>query len=221
MLCAFQDLKLINTPTKVKKYLDTEGVEYDAQLPPSTLRLKAKARMKRKLDETTSVEAQRDLFQEAPLKTVTDLIEMMEVVKSNKTKCFMRVKFNITSISPDVVRLKHAEEHNAPCRGIITAGKCNFCQTYVPGVVCYSFMLMINDVDHDEVVCKTIAAKVLGTSIFQMSAEAFSNLSSQARADVIESAMTRTYRAGTHIHPDDKTGGAICALQAAVAVPDL
>ena len=65
---------------------------------------------------------------------------------------------------------------------------------------------MINDVEHDDVVCKTIAAKVLGTSIFQMSAEAFSNLSPQARADVIEGAMTRTYRAGVHIHPDEMTG---------------
>ena len=54
-----------------------------------------------------------------------------------------------------------------------------------------------------------------------MSAEAFSNLSPQARADVIESAMTRTYRAGVHIHPDHVTGGAVCALQAAVAMPDL
>jgi hypothetical protein len=59
------------------------------------------------------------------------------------------------------------------------------------------------------------------SSIFQMSAEAFSNLSPQARADVIESAMTRTYRAGVHIHPDHVTGGAVCALQAAVAMPDL
>ena len=127
-----QDIATLNNPLAVRKYLESEQVEYDPADAPRTLRGMAKRRMKRRLNEVTSPDAQRSLFQASNALTVSELKDIVAAMSEAAVEAdkHYKMKCQIESLPPDFLKTKHNVGSGDICRGVVYNGKCFKCKQF-------------------------------------------------------------------------------------------
>ena len=93
----------------------------------------------------------------------------------------------------DLVCLKHEVGSEASCRGHVMNGECKRCKQSVPGVLSYSFEIIMRDITHSDqkLLCK--AADSTGEGLFGMTARAWNDLADDKKNDKLEQADQMPY----------------------------
>ena len=139
----------LNTPVKLKRWLDDNSVTYDADDNEDVLRTMVKRRMKRHARETTSLPAARQIIKD-PISLHAFMSEMDAIRQSHDTKIMYRtVVARIDKMAPEVLKKKHhAQSVRDACRGFVYNGTCYTCSAVVEGVDVYSFTVSVVDVNN-------------------------------------------------------------------------
>ena len=169
----------LNTPQKLKRYLEDNGVTVTPDSSTKYLRCMAKKHMAKLRMADSTPEQRRAEFKGdygISIKQVTKIVEEKRAIGAADTE-WLTVKCVLTNVSPDIVKVKHEVGSTASCRGLVRNGVCSRCKQSTAGVIGYSFQAILADLD-DETVSITVAcAEKAGDALFDMTASSFSKLS--------------------------------------------
>jgi len=192
-LCAPQDEKILQSPVKVKKFLEAHNIAYDPATPERVLKGKAKARMKMIAEEGISSDEKRRKFAgKSSSLSVKALKEIAQKMASDDetAKAFYRVEFTIDELSStDVVQLKHEVGWPVNCAGFVRNNKCLKCGLDTPGIPSYSFRAILADLEDDKCTIVVNGKDGAGTSMFGMTADAFYLSTSAVKKEKIEAVL--------------------------------
>ena len=183
-------MERIDTPEKVKEYLNQESIEYQEDDPDKWLLTLATRRLKRRLFEAGDDSLKRSC-NVTPSISLTALICAMERLRAKsdasggKEEMWPTVRFTIVDIAdPSVVRLKH--RLNGGCTGNIVDSQCKRCHSHVPGVLGYSFKVLAADVDTPARVLGVQFSHKGGQSLLKMQPGKFNDLDAEAQGKIKE-----------------------------------
>ena len=182
-----QDKSILKSPIKVKKYLTDEGINYEAETPPFVLRGKAKARMKRKLNESISPAAKRSMFANSSAKTVTEIKELIARMKDGAMtgKKFERIRFTFEDLPTQFVSYKHATLDRS-CNGLVVDNVCSKCQAKDVGVWTYGFKAVIGEIENEDNTMQVWCATGAGRTMFDTEAIAVKDWTTNMMSDAVE-----------------------------------
>ena len=203
------------SPETVKEFLDVEGIEYDDSDSTRYLMAIARRRLKRKerqaetdADPLGRIWGVADALSLAELKD--KMLEMSDNVLTDKV--FVRAKYIIDDVSWPCVVMRHSSDLNG-CRGKVEGGSCMKCGAITNGVACYSFELLLVDIDMPEITLTVQCAQGAASCMFPgISATDFMYLTEEVKGDKIEkwcglpviSGMVMTLETGAdkvRVHP--------------------
>lgn len=104
----------------------------------------------------------------------------------NTTKDYHNVIASCEDIALPVVKLKHASNFTAPCKGIVIEGRCKHCGEFVPGVPAYSTTVSLQSMNTDLRI-KVTASEKWGNVAFGLDAGSFHLLSREEKEEKYES----------------------------------
>ena len=171
--------------------------------------------MKRRLNETTTVEVQRALFNADGAISVASAKEELQSAKLAAAKIdkFLTLRCEIDALPPTFTRLKHeVGKGEGVCRGNIYNGKCYKCQEFAPGVMAYSFKATICEVGDDDINMQVMCAEGAGTSMFGMTAQAFMEQTTDHRASLVERISNVPITCGFMLKYDPDTDDAMMCI---------
>ena len=186
-------MERIDTPEKVKEYLNAEGIEYDDAADNSWLYTLAKRRLKRRLfDEGAPVQRKsRNVGVARSLKDLMACLARLEAkgnASGEEEKAWPTVRFAIEDM-PDagtLVGLKHQIADSDMCTGNVVDSVCNRCHSHVPGVPAYSFKLLAKDTAESSVQLGIHVSHKGACELFKMGAAELRALSLGEQGRMIE-----------------------------------
>ena len=167
-------------------YLDSESVEHDTSMPLEHLQMLVKRRQKRRARE-------RGEMRKKPMPDMLDMMKTLRRVRramaklsedssSTDDKLFTAACFVIDTLPDDrIIKCKHYADWQK-CRGNVEGGQCRQCRVFTPGVLNYSFQVLVRDRTDSNSLYVNISDRG-GTSLFGMTAVAFNAMSPAAQAD--------------------------------------
>jgi len=200
-LCCAQDNTILESPIKVKKFLEKHNIAYEPGTPERVLRGKAKARMKSIRDEGISPEAKRIKMTGGNSLSVTALNEIVLRIrgKNEDVEKHYRVDLTIEELPGEFTVLKHESGVLATCKGKIFNGACQQCFMNTDGIPTYSYRAKIADIDDDKVTTLVTCAEGAGTTMFKMRADEFHAKTRAIQKDLMEKVMCIPMNAGVWI----------------------
>ena len=170
----------------LRSYLDSESIEHDTSMPLERLKMLVTRRVKRRARERGE--------KPKPKPDAIDCMKTLRGVKramvrlsedlrsSTDDKIFGKACFVIDTL-PDqhLIKIKHHADWTK-CRCNVEGGRCRRCRTLTPGVLNYSFQVLIRD----QVEANTLYVNINdpgGASLFGMSARAFNAMAKAAQEE--------------------------------------
>ena len=178
----------VSTPTKVREFLIEQNIAFPDETTEDYLLTLAKRRIRRLEEVNTPQRPQRY----AGALTVSEVKDRMSTMKERAErdnqdgKSFISMKGKIIEYSEEFVRLKHQVVDNDRCKGRVTDGVCMTCHTHTPGVLAFSFQIVIQDMEHSNCTLNAFVSDKGGRALFGMSPAEFNNLPSSERRDKLE-----------------------------------
>ena len=181
----------------MKRFLDNENIDYDDAADMTMLKGLAKRRMVRHAKDDMSIDARRNLFDlDAAVVSIIELkvkIADMKVTRPVKTQFKAGVAYICDIFDAEtMIVLKHEVGNDATCRGNMRNGVCLSCGEHDPGVLDYSFKILMKDVNDESVTAVFHGGQSAGTALFDMPAREFNALSVESRKDAIEAVCETT-----------------------------
>ena len=168
-------------------YLDSESIEHDSSMPLEHLKMLVKRRVKRRARERG----------EKPPKPQPDALDCMRTLRgvkramvrlaedlrsSTDDQIFSKACFVIDTLPDEhLIKIKHHADWTK-CRGNVEGGRCRQCRVFTPGVLNYSFQVLIRDQVEDNTLYVNIGDRG-GASLFGMSARAFNQMARAAQEE--------------------------------------
>jgi hypothetical protein len=171
----------------LRSYLDSESIEHDSSMPLEHLQMLVARRQKRRARECGEKPKKPKLDYLDTMKTLRGVRRAMARLSdtdggSTDDKIFTKATFLIDTF-PDqhLIKCKHHADWRK-CRGNVEGGQCRQCRVFTPGVLNYSFQVLIRDRENANSLYVNISDRG-GTSLFGMTAAAFNALAAAARED--------------------------------------
>lgn len=207
--CNVQESLNLDTPVKLKRWLDEHGVAYSDDADETTLRTAVVRRVKRIKKEAMPISTQRSLFKEAL--SISSLVQLLNRIRRTEDTniTFKTIVAIIDDISPDIVKDKHGVGKEAVCTGLVYNGVCYKCNATVDPVRAYSFTLSLRDVQDSTIKVNVMASHDAGVQLFACGPEQYDALNATQQGDVVEKATEVKVNIAVRISWDANRGDAI------------
>jgi hypothetical protein len=170
-------------------------------------------RLKRQEKEAGSKSARACLFQAKRGITIAELkcrIAELRACPKEDTS-WVVVNGIVTDIDDEVICLKHAVGKDVSCRGRVRDGECARCHNKTPGVLAYSFSMIVKD-PNSQVSLVLRGSQSAGEGLFALSATEFNALTPAQQGDAREQAerMYYTFKVSLDCTSDDDVNVVSC-----------
>ena len=181
-------MERIDTPEKVRTYLQEQQIAHDDNACDAHLFMLARRRLRRRLFQDGAI-SRASRINPALALSVEDLIKTLHRIRNKAAdsgtvqKIYPTVTFKIDEWpDPNVVCLKHQVADDNKCKGRVVDGACNRCYCVVPGVLAYSFQVHIEDNTQPLATLTAWVSDKGGAALFGMPADQFNALTHRASA---------------------------------------
>ena len=174
----------MESPDSLRSYLNAESIEHDSTMDLKHLKMLVSRRVKRRarehgekpkwpLDVTDTMKTLRGVR-----RAMSRLSE--DLRSDTEDKIFTKATFLIDTL-PDrhLVKCKHHADWRK-CRGNVEGGQCRQCRVFTPGVLNYSFQVLVRDAEGANTLYVNISDRG-GASLFGMTAMAFNAMAPAAQ----------------------------------------
>ena len=170
----------------LKDYLDVESIEHDSSMALTHLQMLVTRRKRRRARER----GEKPKFQPDALDRMATLRSVKRAMarlsedlgSGTDDKLFSKACFVITTLPDEhLIKIKHHADWTK-CRGNVEGGRCRQCRVFTPGVLNYSFQVLIRDQVEDNTLYVNIGDRG-GASLFGMSARAFNQMARAAQEE--------------------------------------